>query len=289
MSFNRNNLCPNCGSGTHIPKGRNERCWGRPYEDGFICTREEFKSNSPVDTGGWFHFYDRCSCRRGHGNSLVSSIMQEEIQRSRKVNREYAIHIWDESISINDPNCKARLYLTNTRGIDISSDQLRYHSGLTHFSTAKQKHTVLIARVSDINNRTIAIQRIYLDNQQKANLEPNKMTLGSPIGGAVKLRQPENGVLGICEGIETGLSVQQLTNTPVWVALGSTFMSAIDLPPPGEVKTIKVFTDGDEAGTQAYEKFYAKYKNVYNVENHQAPPGKDYNDVLTDKKKAIGL
>ena len=284
MIFNRDNPCPNCGSGRHIPKGNDLSCWGIGYSKGFLCTRENLPSKRKRKTGYW-HWFDRCGCGRDHGT--ITPVSYKELQQSRNDNRSYAIHVWQESISIDDPACNSRLYL-RSRGIINSNPELRYHPGLNH-QLGMKKYEVLISRVSDINNKTIAIQRIYLDGPAKADLDPNKMTLGSPIGGAVKLGQVTDGVLGICEGIETGLSVQQLTGIPVWVSLGSTFMDSIILPDTDRLNTIRVYADGDKAGTQAYESLKAKHGSMYNVELHQAPPGKDYNDILMAKKKEQGV
>jgi DNA primase len=107
------------------------------------------------------------------------------------------------------------------------------------------------------------------------------MTLGSPIGGAVKLGKPKGGIISICEGLETGLSVQQMFDVPVWVSLGSTFMHKIKLPGKDVVHTVRIYADGDDAGTSAIEKFKEQYSKDYKIEDYQAPKGKDYNDMLT--------
>jgi len=89
--------------------------------------------------------------------------------------------------------------------------------------------------------------------------------------------------------LQAGIHGIELTGIPVWVSLGSTFMDSIILPDTDRLNTIRVYADGDKAGTQAYESLKAKHGSMYNVELHQAPPGKDYNDILMAKKKEQGV
>ena len=287
MKFDKDNLCPNCNSGRHIKKGRNQSCWGIGFEKGFICTREELKSKTQVTTG-FYHWYDKCDCGRDHGGTMVTPTIHAEMQQSKKDNQEYAVHLWKESIPISNPSCNSRLYLRR-RGIVLDNSELRYHPSLQHAKSGNKEFEVLIARVSDINDQTIAIQRIYLDGANKANIDPNKMTLGSPIGGAVKLGKPRGGIISICEGLETGLSVQQMFNVPVWVSLGSTFMHKIKLPSKDVVHTVRIYADGDDAGTSAIKKFQEQYSKDYKIEDYQAPTGTDYNDMLMAQSERNGI
>ena len=283
--FKANLLCFNCGGGVHIAKEEDGRCWGAvfPNRRSFICTRADKKSETPIDTG-WTHIMVGCNCGRSHLNGhMQTNLAVPDTQHDNENNRrEYAEHLWNESGYT--ANTKGDTYLKG-RGIRVSSGEIRYHNGIPHMSTKnKQLHPALICKVSNENNRVVAIQRIYLDQYGNKNqdLEPNKMTLGKVKGNAVRIGgMPRHGILGLTEGIETALSVYQMVKTkiPVWACLGSVFLKSIELPK--EVHTVRIYFDGDKAGKAALESARKRWADI-NVVGRLAPTGKDFNDILQE-------
>jgi hypothetical protein len=128
---------------------------------------------------------------------------------------------------------------------------LRAHGNLLHHPT-QRRFPCLVALVRDVEGRIVGLHRTYIDPTtcKKANVEPNKMMLGDCRGGAVRLGQiTEDGVLGISEGIETGLAAMQTFGVPVWAALSTTGMRALQLP--DTVKRAVIFSDMDSDGQAA--------------------------------------
>ena len=111
----------------------------------------------------------------------------------------------------------------------------------------------LIAAVQGPDNKIAAIHRTYLsaDFTTKANVDPQKMALGPIKGCAVRLAYA-GPTLAICEGLETGLSVQEKYGLPTWCGLGATNLQNIDLPP--EVRRVIICADNGEAGIREAEK-----------------------------------
>jgi hypothetical protein len=75
--------------------------------------------------------------------------------------------------------------------------------------------------------RFAGVHRTYLSpDGLKAEVEPNKLSLGALAGGCVALG-PLNPRLIICEGVETGLSILQATGASIWAALSTDGMTAL--------------------------------------------------------------
>jgi hypothetical protein len=110
------------------------------------------------------------------------------------------------------------------------------------------------------------------------------MALGTIRGAAVRLAEARDRV-GICEGIETGLSVMQLYSLPIWCSLGS---NGDKMELPTSVRHIIVFGDNGEPGEKiAYRTAEAAIKSGRNVEIvFPALAFSDFNDALVASNNA---
>jgi hypothetical protein len=136
----------------------------------------------------------------------------------------------------------------------------------------------MIAAVQAPGRQTTAIHRTYLrlDGQGKAGVNDPKMALG-PLGeGAVRLAKA-GPVLGIAEGIETGLAAMQLFEIPVWCALGSR-LHRIALP--DVVTKVIVLADSGDAGMEAADKAIKVFFGQGRKATLCVPEFGDFNDVL---------
>ena len=104
------------------------------------------------------------------------------------------------------------------------------------------------------------------------------MMIGKCAGGAVRLA-PVGPELVLSEGIESGLSVQQTTNKPVWATLSISGLRAVILPP--EVKTVIIAADADEPGEKAAQEAARRFiAEGRTVKIARPPKGMDFNDML---------
>lgn len=113
----------------------------------------------------------------------------------------------------------------------------------------------LIASVQDVAGDVTGIQRIWLahDGLGKADVAKPKRSLGTVKGGAIRLGDPDGfGVVTVCEGPETGLSIAEMLGGPVWVAAGASFLPSMQFPP--DVHSIVIGADNDDAGQAGAEK-----------------------------------
>lgn len=185
--------------------------------------------------------------KRREGPDLPPAPDPDAIER-----RLSALDIWRATQDIE--GTASEHYLRVARSISIRPPtSLRHHPGLWH-SPSRRTFPAMVAAVQAPDGRVGGVMRTFLtpDGSAKAPVEKatQKMALGSVPGGAVRLANAGE-VMGQAEGIETGLSAQQLYRLPVWAALG-TKMAGMWLP--DAVRHVIVFGDRGEAGELAAEK-----------------------------------
>lgn len=157
---------------------------------------------------------------------------------------------------------------------------LRFHPALKHGPSGLVL-PALVAAVQAPDRAVVAIHRIFLDpgRPAKAPVErPVKMTLGPMGEGAARLGTAQR-VLGLAEGIETGLSAQQLYGVPVWCALGTARFGRLALP--SIVKRVVIFADAGPPGVKAALKAQEAYRSQSRKVSIAYPPaGDDFNEAL---------
>jgi putative DNA primase/helicase len=186
-----------------------------------------------------------------------------ETQAARR-KRDRAAGIWASGVPIE--GTPAEVYL-RSRGIDRwPSDAVRYSGGALVFPFKNDAGDV------------IAIQRIVLDAQGR---KATKLSLG-PIGKA-KCILPGAGVLHLCEGPETGLSVWMATGAPVMICAGPISASRIGHVEAGP---IVLASDAAEDGAPVAKTFAHACEAATNAgltwrsAIPDGKPGTDWNDVL---------
>jgi hypothetical protein len=190
----------------------------------------------------------------------------------------------------------AAAYLQDRGLVAPAGADLLAHPDLTHWET-KSGYPALIGVVRDHAGITVAIHRTYLQSDAvqprkvtKAAVSKPRMMLGKVLGGAVRLAPiGDSKILGVCEGIETGLAVASAcSGLPVWAALSATNLEQVQLPP--EALRIVVIADHDISGAgmraadTAARRLRADGRQV--VIALPPKPGDDFNDLLLHEGKA---
>ena len=137
----------------------------------------------------------------------------------------------------------------------------------------------MVAAVVDVNRQGQGVQRTFLDpSGRKAKVDSPKMSLGAIRGCAVRLGPPAAHI-GICEGIETGLSVVQLYGMTAWATLGG---HGDKLVLPDDVTRVTVFGDNGKAGRDIASSVAAAIHRSGRPVDLSFPPSEhsDFNDVL---------
>lgn len=140
----------------------------------------------------------------------------------------------------------------------------------------------LVCAVRDLSGDVTGIQRIWLanDGRGKAAVPKPKLSLGQVRGGAIRLGDPSNGSLTVCEGPEDGLSLVAMLGGPVWVAAGASFLPAMQFP--ANVRSVLIAADNDPAGRAASDKAAQAYalRGLMARSFPPLPGFKDFNDEL---------
>jgi hypothetical protein len=197
---------------------------------------------------------------------------------------EAALAIWHGAQSAE--GTPVEIYL-RSRGLVLPIPlSIRFHAGLKHPSGGVWPAMVALV-THGAHSKPIGIHRAFLarGGAGKAPVEPAKMMLGPCRGGAVRLAEPHD-VLMVGEGIETCLAAMQASGHPVWAALSTSGLRALDLP--HAVRDVIVLADGDDPGEAAAQDCAWRWKREgRRVRIARPPQGTDFNDLLMRRTPRI--
>lgn len=261
--------CPICGyaSGFELTTGENRRILG--YCHANRCDMKDFfrglYMGEPVATSRGVHRRIRCT------------------DHHVKHNSEYAIEDMWYVQSFPPEGTVVEKYL-HSRGLTgIIPPSIRLLSGAVH-KESHQSFPVMMAGVNRVGLKgIIGLHRTFLkpDGSGKADVEPNKKSLGAIRGGGVFLGNPGE-IVGVSEGIENGLTFQQATGIPTIAALSTGGMKDLILPQKPMAATVYIVADNDppgqEAANAAADRWSVEGRHVIVITPPE--PKSDLNDLL---------
>lgn len=195
---------------------------------------------------------------------------------------EYALKLWGQSRLAS--GTLTEIYLRSRGYTGAIPDTLQFHPSLKHRPSGV-KHPAMVAGISVYPSHDIvSIHRTYLshDGKSKAPVESPKMMLGAASGGAVRFGSCEGDTLWVAEGIESALSIFLASGEPVWAALSTSGMKAVELPPVNLLPRLYIAADHDDTGIGAANTLAAREMAIGREVHVAIPPvpGQDFNDVL---------
>jgi len=181
--------------------------------------------------------------------------------------RDEALAIWEASRpALYTPAAEYLVY----RGITIEPPVcIRYHERLH----------ALVAMVQKQDGTFSGIQRVYLKTDARGTWKRDRRSLGTVKGGAIRLTPTAN-TLQLCESLEDGLALLQMTGRPTWAVPGAGFMPSFE--PPSGVGELILAPDHDRAGLESIKKAAAKRNHGCVYRELLPPHGMDWCDVLVD-------
>jgi putative DNA primase/helicase len=211
---------------------------------------------------------------------------------------------WGQGVDIH--GTLVETYLAS-RGIltdSIPADaHLRFHRWLTQYApngkggfTVLHEGPAMIALITNVHDEILGIHKTFIrpDGSGKADVPGGnakflKKCVERLNGGAVRIHapDPQSGMIGIGEGIETVLAMHTLTRRkggilPVMAALNTTLLA--DWVPPVSARNIAILADNDKAGLEAAAKLQARLRQYRPdaATDILIPPqaGMDWNNVL---------
>lgn len=249
------------------------------------------------------------AARSAHYDDAECHIADEAVLTKR---RHHLREVWKHAIPLWHPNAQlARTYLAS-RGLDVSrlnleglSKTMRFHRHLALWQKDKflGYFPALVTLVTYDTGEQATIHRTFLDHDGLKLKEVNGVKVMSKklmsrcknkrlTGSAIRFGQPKNGVLNVCEGIETALSVMLAKNEAVWPCVSSTILATFE--PPQDVDVINIWADKDReknnkcAGYEAAVKLFERMEKKGVLVNillptdpiPQSASSVDWNDVL---------
>jgi len=160
---------------------------------------------------------------------------------------------------------------------------LRFHPKCWHRDEGQTRsipRPALIAAVTDGAGALQGVHRTWLapDGQGKAEVETQRRAMGHLLGNAVRLT-PQHNILVVGEGIETMLSLSEAASgLPVWAALSSGHLGAVQLPEG--LQRLYIAIDRDPAGQRAAERLSARALDAGIAVRVLEPRLGDFNDDL---------
>lgn len=141
--------------------------------------------------------------------------------------------------------------------------------------------------------KPLTMHRTLLDNAgRKSLLKNNRLMFSSirtPIGGCIPLDEPIQTpigrVIGVCEGLETGLSVRQATGCPMWIGVSDRMMEKINCL---NVDVVLIWADkdhnkaGEEAAIRMQEYLEKQAVSAFIFIPKTSAEKADWNDILVE-------
>ena len=295
-----NRPCPLCGGRDRFSLLKGERnepdgrwyCRGCGYGDGIELVKR-FRGSTFPQTLRWLEAYLGIEHQRESFCHRPEGLSESEKTVRR---RERNLAFWNAAVPLRDlsresPQWK---YLAS-RGLGAcdASAMLRAEAETEAWETNEDgerrsagRYPVLLAAVTDGSGGIITLHRTFLtpDGGKAPLSSPKKLAPGAIEDGLIRLFPP-TAILCLAEGIETALSVHEMTGLPVWSAISLTGLRKFGEVPEG-VKKIHICGDNDRsyAGAAGAYELAARIRRSrpdIEVAVHIPPePGTDWNDVL---------
>lgn len=102
----------------------------------------------------------------------------------------------------------------------------------------------VVSLVQDKKGRAVTLHRIFIGygKRWKKLMPP----LGTITGAAIRLGEPHDW-LSVCEGVESGLAIRQMTEGPVWCGISAHGMETMELP--NGLTRLDIWADSDDSFT----------------------------------------
>lgn len=195
---------------------------------------------------------------------VVMPTHEHDEQRRQRLNE-----LWQGCVAWNETHLIAD-YL-HGRGLPLPeclpiTDDLRLHQRVAYWHGGRilGHFPAMVGLFRDVVGKPCGVHLTYLqaqrdgcvnkavlfDPQSRDKLPAKKMrsvATGSLTGSAIRLFRPENGVLGVCEGLETAMAARYMSGVPMWACGSAHGIQSLVLP--DDVNELVIVADNDANGT----------------------------------------
>ncbi len=221
---------------------------------------------------------------------LAQAKAQREAQQRQQQadNAQRNVALWAKTVPVTDGD-PVSLYLGRRGLAGPAPEHLRLHPSLTYWDGGDRgAWPAMVAPLIRSDGLVLALHRTYLTPDGcKAPVPTVKKLTGAagPLAGAyIPLHEPQHGVIGISEGIETAQAAHLASGLPTVAAYCAGNLAAYTWPPG--VNRIVVFADADTAGAAAAQTLKARAVRAGLSVAVMTPttPGADWCDVWANRE-----
>lgn len=263
--------------------------WCQLFEDGRAGVFGDFRSGmSSVWTAQRRELMtpaERADMARRLAQAKAQRDAHQRQQQASNAQRNAALLANTMPVSEADP---VSLYLRRRGLAGPVPECLRLHPHLTYWDRGDRgAWPAMVAPLVSPDGRVLALHRTYLTaGGCKAPVPTIKKLTGAagPLAGAcIPLHDPQQGVIGIAEGIETAQAAHLASGLPTVAAYCAGNLAAYTWPPG--VRRIVVFADADPAGAAAAQSLKARAMRAGLSVAVMTPttPGADWCDVWAQR------
>lgn len=215
----------------------------------------------------------------------IKRIDDKQVERDRQKKIIWAQKKWKSSLQ--GQGTLINRYF-ESRGIHLPvPPSIRFRAFEKH-TESKQEWPCMIAAVQQPDGTITGVHRTFLtpDGSGKADVKSVKKMMGVCYRGCVRLAHPAK-VMGIAEGIESGLSVMQtFPDLPVWICLTMDNMTFFTVP--DGVEEVVILADADTKDRHKGKRRMEETAQNIIAQGAKAriawpPDGKDFNDMLKEQ------
>lgn len=225
--------------------------------------------------------------------NIARQLAQANAQRQDQQRQQWAVNaqrnaaLWAQTVPVTDGD-PVSLYLQRRGLAGPVPDHLRLHPGLTYWDGGDcGTWPAMVAPLVRPDGIGLALHRTYLtaDGCKAQVSTVKKLTSASgPLAGAcIPLHEPQGGVIGIAEGIETAQAAHLASGLPTVAAYCAGNLAAYIWP--ADVSRLVVFADADPAGAAAAQSLRARALRAGLRVAVMTPsrPGADWCDVWAQR------
>jgi putative DNA primase/helicase len=121
------------------------------------------------------------------------------------------------------------------------------------FALVDEPEPSILGKPGDVGS--VHLTLLQPDGSGKAEVEPSKLIVGSPLGLPIVIAPP-NDLMGmtITEGVEDALTSHQATGLGAWAAGGASLMPRLADVVPSYIEVVTIYAHADKAGQDGAHK-----------------------------------
>lgn len=276
-------------------KPRDQSGWAKVFDDGlgcvFGCYRQGITETCSLKDGWLMTHSERVAWQRQieHARRQREEGQLEQWARCAQRNA----HLWDQCGPLAHDDAASR-YLKGRGlgGTSLLPSCLRLHRRLDywHDGASIGAFPALIAPILTPDGRLAALHRTYLTQDGHKAQVPGavkKLTSASAslVGASIPLFEPQDGVLGVAEGIETALAARCASGVPTVAAYSAGALASYQWPQ--QVRSLVIFADADKTGREAADTLRARALAAFLHVRVMTPSaeGLDWADVWASRRR----